>query len=60
MAFSRLGLIGHFDKGEAAGLSGVAIAHDAGFLNCAVRGKSCLELGLRGLISKVSNKNIRH
>ncbi|HTM51976.1 MAG TPA: hypothetical protein VL285_24945 [Bryobacteraceae bacterium] len=58
--FGRLGLIGHLDKGEAAGLAGVAIAHDAGFLNGAVRGKSSLELGLRGLIGKVSNKNIRH
>jgi hypothetical protein len=53
-------LIGHFDKSEAARLAGVAIAYYAGFLNGAVRGKSSLELGLRGLISKVSNKNIRH
>ena len=58
--FHRLGLIGHFDKGEAAGLPGVAIAHHTGFFNGAVRGKRSLELGLRGLISKVSNKNIRH
>jgi hypothetical protein len=55
-----LGLIGHFDKGKAAGLSGIPIAHDAGLFNGAVCGKSGLELRLRGLISKVSNKNIRH
>jgi hypothetical protein len=58
--FHRLGLIGHLDKGEAAGLAGVAIANNAGLFNGAVRGKRGLELGLRGLISKVSNKDIRH
>jgi hypothetical protein len=58
--FGRLGLVGHFDKGKAAGLPGIPIAHHAGFFNGAVRGKSGLELRLRGLISKVSNKNIRH
>jgi hypothetical protein len=58
--FHGLGLIGHFDKGEAAGLAGVTIAHNAGLFHSAVRGKSRLELRLRGLISKVSNKNIRH
>ena len=58
--FHGLGLIGHLDKGEAAGLAGVAIANNAGLFNGAVRGKRSLELGLRGLISKVSNKNIRH
>jgi hypothetical protein len=58
--FHGLGLIGHLDKGEAAGLAGVAVADNAGLFNGAVRGKSSLELGLRGLISKVSNKDIRH
>jgi hypothetical protein len=58
--FHRFGLIGHLDKGESAGLAGVAVAHYAGFFDGTVRGKSGLELGLRGLISKVSNKNIRH
>jgi len=54
------GLIGHFDKGEAARLAGVAITHYTSFFNGAVRGKRSLELGLRGLISKISNKDIRH
>jgi hypothetical protein len=56
----RFGLIGHFDKGKAPRLAGVAITNYASFFNGAVRGKRSLELGLRGLISKVSNKNIRH
>ena len=58
--FRRFGLIGHFDKGKAARLTCVAIANYAGFFNSAVCGKGSLELRLRGLISKVSNKNIRH
>src|SRR5665213_754902 len=58
--FHGLGLIGHFDKGEAPRLAGVTIAHHAGFFNGAVRGKSGLELRLRGLVSKVSDKDIRH
>jgi hypothetical protein len=56
----RFSLIGHFDKGKATRLAGVAITNYASFFNGAVRGKRSLELGLRGLISKVSNKNIRH
>ena len=58
--FHGLGLIGHLDKGEAARLASIAIANHAGFFYRTIGGKSSLELGLRGLISKVSNKNIRH
>src|SRR5689334_5916859 len=58
--FQGLGLIGHFNEGEATGLPGVAIADDAGLFNSAVGGKNRLELRLGGLIRKVSNKNIRH
>ena len=47
----RLGCIGHFDKGKAAGLSGIAVAYYAGFFNGAIRGKGSFQLRLCGLIS---------
>ena len=58
--FHRLGLIGHLYKSESARLASVAIAHHTGLFHRSVCGKRRLELGFRGLICKVSNKNIRH
>src|SRR5689334_4817247 len=58
--FRRFRLIGHFDKRKAAGLSGVPVADYAGLFHSAIRSKGCLKLRFRGLISKVSNKDVRH
>jgi hypothetical protein len=49
--FGRFGCVGHFDEGKAAGLSGIAVAHYAGLLNCAVRGKGSFQLRLCSLVS---------
>ena len=59
---SRLGRagIGHFDKGEAAGLAGVTVRNDVNALDIAVLCKRLMKFILRSLVAEISNENVGH
>jgi len=57
LGFTR---IAHFQKGETARLSGLAISHNIASFNPAVLGEGGLELILCCSITEIAHKNIGH
>jgi hypothetical protein len=52
--------VGHFNKSETAGLTGVAIPYDTHAFDGAKGGESALQFSFCGLVRKVSYENIGH
>jgi hypothetical protein len=52
--------IGHFNKGESAGLTAIAVGDDVHALDCTKLLKRGLEISLGGLETQVPNENIGH
>lgn len=52
--------IGHFDKGEAAGLAGVTVCNNVNALDVAVLCKRLMKFILRSLVAEISNENVGH
>ncbi len=52
--------IGHFDKGEAAGLAGVTVRNNVNALDIAVLCKRLMKFILRSLVAEISNENVGH
>src|SRR5215472_16063986 len=55
-----IALLGHFDEGKAAGLSGSAIGYDVDAFDGAVRPECGIELVLCCFITQVSDKDVGH
>jgi hypothetical protein len=56
----RIAALGHFDKCKTTGLAAVAVRYDVNALDAAILRKSLLQVFLRGLVTQVSDKDIRH
>jgi hypothetical protein len=52
--------VGHLYEGKAAGLPSVSVSDHADALNSAIRGKSCFQLVLTGLVGEVPYEDICH
>jgi hypothetical protein len=58
--FVGLAGVGHFNEGEAAGASGLAVGDDTDFFNRSVRFENASQFGLGSAVGEIADVNILH